>query len=118
MGNNQIAMGNNQIAMGNNQIANGISPSPSGEVRWGLDVDMLSNNNFYIKTKTNIRSNLFLPFGKGRMGLRVGGGWMAVCGVIIIFPHVSVLRIENNFPAQPVYLGLSRFLSENEYMSS
>ena len=86
MGNNQIAMGNNQIAMGNNQIANGISPSPSGEVRWGLDVDMLSNNNFYIKTKTNIRSNLFLPFGKVRMGLRLGGGWMAVCGVIIIFP--------------------------------
>ena len=74
MGNNQIAMGNNQIAMGNNQIANGICPSPSGEVRWGLDVDMLSNNNFYIKTKTNIRSNLFLPFGKVRMGLRVGGG--------------------------------------------
>ena len=67
-------MGNNQIAMGNNQIANGISPSPSGEVRWGLDVDMLSNNNFYIKTKTNIRSNLFLPFGKVRMGLRLGGG--------------------------------------------
>ena len=71
MGNNQIAMGNNQIAMGNNQIANGICPSPSGEVRWGLDVDMLSNN-FYIRTKTNIRSNLFLPFGKVRMGLRVG----------------------------------------------
>ena len=44
MGNNQIAMGNNQIAMGNNQIAMGICPSPSGEVRWGLDVDMQSNN--------------------------------------------------------------------------
>ena len=44
MGNNQIAMGNNQIAMGNNQIANGISPSPSGEVRWGLDGSMRSNN--------------------------------------------------------------------------
>ncbi len=111
-------MGNNQIAMGNNQIANGISPSPSGEVRWGLDVDMLSNNNFYIKTKTNIRSNLFLPFGKVRMGLRLGGGWMAVCGVIIIVS--TRLRITNRkrLPAQPVYLGLSRFLSENEYMSS
>ena len=67
-------MGNNQIAMGNNQIANGISPSPSGEVRWGLDVDMLSNNNFYIKTKANIRSNLFLPFGKVRMGLEARWG--------------------------------------------
>ena len=44
MGNNQIAMGNNQIAMGNNQIANGICPSPSGEVRWGLDDSMQSNN--------------------------------------------------------------------------
>ena len=44
MGNNQIAMGNNQIAMGNNQIANGICPSPSGEVRWGLDDSMRSNN--------------------------------------------------------------------------
>ena len=44
MGNNQITMGNNQIAMGNNQIANGISPSPSGEVRWGLDGSMRSNN--------------------------------------------------------------------------
>ena len=39
-------MGNNQIAMGNNQIANGISPSPSGEVRWGLDGSMRSNNYF------------------------------------------------------------------------
>ena len=37
--------------MGNNQIANGICPSPSGEVRWGLDGSMRSNNNFYIKTK-------------------------------------------------------------------
>ena len=37
-------MGNNQIAMGNNQIANGICPSPSGEVRWGLDGSMQSNN--------------------------------------------------------------------------
>ena len=37
-------MGNNQIAMGNNQIANGICPSPSGEVRWGLDGSMRSNN--------------------------------------------------------------------------
>ena len=46
MGNNQITMGNNQIAMGNNQIANGISPSPSGEVRWGLDGSMRSNNYF------------------------------------------------------------------------
>ncbi len=46
MGNNQIAMGNNQIAMGNNQIANGICPSPSGEVRWGLDGSMRSNNYF------------------------------------------------------------------------
>ena len=53
MGNSQIAMGNNQIAMGNNQIANGISPSPSGEVRWGLDGSMRSNN-FYIRTKTLI----------------------------------------------------------------
>ena len=44
MGNNQIAMGNNQIAMGNNQIANGICPSPTGEVRWGLDGSMRSNN--------------------------------------------------------------------------
>ena len=31
-----------------------ICPSPSGEVRWGLDGSMLSNNNFYIKTKTKI----------------------------------------------------------------
>ena len=31
-----------------------ICPSPSGEARWGLDVDMLSNNNFYIRTKTLI----------------------------------------------------------------
>ena len=104
--------------MGNNQIAMGISPSPSGEGRWGLDVDMLSNNNFCIKTKNNIRSNLFLPFGKVRMGLRLGGGWMAVCGVIIIVS--TRLRITNRkrLPVQPVYLGLSRFLSENEYMSS
>ena len=43
-GNNQITTGNNQIAMGNNQIANGISPSPSGEVRRGLDGSMRSNN--------------------------------------------------------------------------
>ena len=57
-----------------NNTNNGISPSPSGEARWGLDGSMRSNNNFYIKTKTNIRSNLFLPFGKVRMGLRVGGG--------------------------------------------
>ncbi len=57
-----------------NNTNNGISPSPSGEARWGLDGSMRSNNNFYIKTKTNIRSNLFLPFGKVRMGLRLGGG--------------------------------------------
>ena len=100
-------MGNNQIAMGNNQIANGISPSPSGEVRWGLDVDMLSNNNFYIKTKTNIRSNLFLPFGKVRMGLRLGGGWMAVCGVIIIVSPRLRITNRKRLPVQPVYLGLS-----------
>ena len=31
-----------------------ICPSPTGEVRWGLDGSMLSNNNFYIKTKTKI----------------------------------------------------------------
>ena len=104
--------------MGKNQIANGISPSPAGEVRWGLDVDMLSNNDFYIKTKTNIRSNLFLPFVKIRMSLRLGVGWMAVCGVIIIVS--TRLRITNRkrLPVQPVYLGLSRFLSENEYKSS
>ena len=57
-----------------NNTNNGISPSPSGEARWGLDGSMRSNNNFYIKTKTNIRSNLFFPFGKVRMGLRLGGG--------------------------------------------
>ena len=57
-----------------NNTNNGISPSPSGEARWGLDGSMRSNNNFYIKTKTNIRSNLFLPLGKVRMGLRLGGG--------------------------------------------
>ncbi len=28
-----------------------ICPSPTGEVRWGLDGSMRSNNNFYIKTK-------------------------------------------------------------------
>ena len=31
-----------------------ICPSPTGEVRWGLDGCMRSNNNFYIKTKTKI----------------------------------------------------------------
>ena len=34
-----------------NNTNNGISPSPSGEARWGLDGSMRSNNNFYIKTK-------------------------------------------------------------------
>ena len=72
------------IAMGNNQIANGICPSPSGEVRWGLDGSIQSNN-FYLKTKTKINPR--------RMKL--------------LFPHGSELRIENNFPAQPVYLCLS-----------
>ena len=57
-----------------NNTNNGISPSPSGEARWRLDGSMRSNNNFYIKTKTNIRSNLFFPFGKVRMRLRLGGG--------------------------------------------
>ena len=36
----------------------GICPSPSGEVRWGLK---------FIR-----RSNLFLPFGKARMGCPFG----------------------------------------------
>ena len=36
----------------------GICPSPSGEVRWGLK---------FIR-----RSNLFLPFGKARMGYPFG----------------------------------------------
>ena len=58
-------MGNNQIAMGNNQIANGICPSPSGEVRWGLMFIGLID---LLKSLTK-QSNLFLPLGKGRMGL-------------------------------------------------
>ena len=33
-----------------------------------------------------MRSNLFLPFGKVRMGLRLGGGWKSICGVTIAIP--------------------------------
>ena len=63
MGNNQIAMGNNQIAMGNNQIANGISPSPSGEVRWGLDGSMRSNNYFPPRLSITNREQLSCAAG-------------------------------------------------------
>ena len=45
----------------------GICPSPSGEVRWGLK---------FIR-----RSNLFLPFGKARMGCPLGRlGWVIPLG--------------------------------------
>ena len=63
MGNNQIAMGNNQIAMGNNQIANGICPSPSGEVRWGLDGSMRSNNYFPPRLSITNREQLSCAAG-------------------------------------------------------
>ena len=63
MGNNQITMGNNQIAMGNNQIANGICPSPSGEVRWGLDGSMRSNNYFPPRLSITNREQLSCAAG-------------------------------------------------------
>ena len=37
---------------------------------------------------------------------RLGGGWSQYAEPLL-FPHGSELRIENSFPAQPVYLGLS-----------
>ena len=58
--------------------------------------------------EVNILSNLFLPFGKVRMGYPSGEarwGLKSVYGAII--PHGSELLIENSFYAQPVYLGLS-----------
>ena len=63
MGNNQITMGNNQIAMGNNQIANGICPSPTGEVRWGLDGSMRSNNYFPPRLSITNREQLSCAAG-------------------------------------------------------
>ena len=63
-----------------------ICPSPTGEVRWGLMfigwIDLL-------KSLTK-QSNLFLPFGKGRMGLEARWGliWLTVisCRVTCPFP--------------------------------
>ena len=46
------------------------SPSPSGEVRWGLMFIGLID---LLKSLTK-QSNLFLPLGKGRMGLEVRWG--------------------------------------------
>ena len=75
--------------MGNNQIANGICPSPSGEVRWGLDGSMRSNNNFYIKTKNidkpkaddfpaDISPHLSSPEGEGLLLCFDIDWWMQV----------------------------------------
>ncbi|WP_278841085.1 hypothetical protein, partial [Prevotella pectinovora] len=44
----------NQTTTNGYHVVKGICPSPTGEVRWGLK---------FIR-----RSNLFLPFGKVRMG--------------------------------------------------
>ena len=58
----------------------------------------------------DLQSNLFLPLGKARMGClrgRLGGGWMAVCGVIIIVSPRLRITNRKRLPVQPVYLGLS-----------
>ena len=64
-----------------NQIANGICPSPTGEVRWGL---MFIGRIDLLKSLTK-QSNLFLPFGKVRMGYPSGEDrWgLEVCGLAI-----------------------------------
>ena len=64
------------IFVSNRLIINGLSvaivtvPPLRGEARWGLEWLCCA-----VGLEVNIRSNLFLPFGKVRMGLRLGGGW-------------------------------------------
>ena len=81
-------MGNNQIAMGNNQIANGISPSPSGEVRWGLDGSMRSNN--YFPPRLRITNRKRLPVQPVYLGLSL----VFFCEVVTRSPPIPVIQVD------------------------